>query len=96
MLPWAVISALNGDIKLGILIAVLWIIMSITRQFIEPKIVSNKIGIHPIFTLIAMYTGFKLIGVMGLLLGPIALIVLNCIFSNLIDQGIVKTILDKN
>ena len=96
MLPWAIISALNGDIKLGILIAVLWIIMSVTRQFIEPKIVSNKIGIHPIFTLIAMYTGFKLIGVMGLLLGPIALIVLNCIFSNLIDQGIVKTILDKN
>ena len=96
MLPWAIISALNGDIKLGILIAVLWIIMSVTRQFIEPKIVSNKIGIHPIFTLIAMYTGFKLVGVVGLLLGPIALIVLNCIFSNLIDQGIVKTILDKN
>jgi len=96
MLPWAIISALNGDIKLGILIAVLWIIMSVTRQFIEPKIVSNKIGIHPIFTLIAMYTGFKLVGVVGLLLGPIALIGLNCIFYNLIDQGIVKTILDKN
>ena len=59
MVPWAVISALNGDIKLGISIVVLWIIMSIVRQFLEPKIVSGKIGIHPIFTLIAMYTGFK-------------------------------------
>lgn len=95
MLPWAIISGLNGDIKLGILIAILWIIMSIIRQFIEPKIVSNKIGIHPIFTLIAMYTGFKFIGVIGLLLGPIALIVLNSVFSNFVDKGIVKTIIEK-
>ena len=67
--------------------------MSVTRQFIEPKIVSNKIGIHPIFTLIAMYTGFKIIGVFGLLLGPIVLIILKCVFSNFIDDGIVKKII---
>ena len=64
MIPWAIISGIQGDIKLGIAIIVLWIIMSIVRQILEPKIVSNKIGIHPIFTLIAMYTGFKFIGVL--------------------------------
>lgn len=42
MIPWGVISSLNGDLKLGIAIIVLWIIMSIVRQFIEPKIVSRK------------------------------------------------------
>ena len=88
MVPWAVISALNGDIKLGISIVVLWIIMSIVRQFLEPKIVSRKIGIHPIFTLIAMYTGFKLIGVMGMLVGPIVLIILKSIFAKELDEGI--------
>lgn len=88
MVPWAVISALNGDIKLGISIVVLWIIMSIVRQFLEPKIVSGKIGIHPIFTLIAMYTGFKLIGVMGMLVGPIVLIILKSIFAKELDEGI--------
>ena len=88
MVPWAVISALNGDIKLGISIVVLWIIMSIVRQFLEPKIVSGKIGIHPIFTLIAMYTGFKLIGVMGMLVGPIVLIILKSIFAKELDVGI--------
>ncbi len=87
MAPWAVISALNGDIRLGISIIVLWIIMSIVRQLLEPKIVSGKIGIHPIFTLIAMYTGFKLIGIMGMLVGPIVLIILKSIFSTVIDQG---------
>ena len=95
MIPWAFFTALNGDIKLAIGISILWIVMSVTRQFIEPKIVSNQIGIHPIFTLIAMYTGFKFIGVFGLIIGPIVLIILDNIFSNLIDKGIVKTIVDK-
>lgn len=87
MVPWAIISALNGDLKLGISIIVLWIIMSVVRQFLEPKMVSGKIGIHPIFTLIAMYTGFKLIGVMGMLVGPIVLIILKSIFAKEIDEG---------
>ena len=65
MVPWAIVCGLNGDIKLGIAILVLWIIMSIVRQFLEPKLVSKNIGVHPIFTLVAMYTGFKFIGVMG-------------------------------
>lgn len=42
MVPWAIISGINGDLTLGISIIVLWIIMSITRQFIEPRIVSRK------------------------------------------------------
>ena len=95
MIPWAIISALNGDINLGIAIIVLLVIMSITRQLLEPKLVSKNIGIHPIFTLIAMYTGFKLIGVIGLLIGPIVLIIVKNIFSNLIDRGVFKTIFDR-
>lgn len=95
MVPWAIICGINGDIKLGIAIIVLLIIMSVTRQFLEPKLVSKNIGVHPIFTLIAMYTGFKIIGVIGLLIGPIVLIIFKNIFANLIDQGVFKTIFDK-
>ena len=91
MIPWAIASALNGDFRLGIAIVVLWIIMSVVRQIMEPKIVSGKIGIHPIFTLIAMYTGFKVIGVMGMLIGPIILIILKSIFNNRLEQGITKS-----
>lgn len=91
MIPWAIASALNGDIRLGSAIIVLWIIMSVVRQFLEPKIVSGKIGIHPIFTLIAMYTGYKIIGVMGMLVGPIVLIILKSIFASRLEQGITKS-----
>ena len=95
MIPWAIISGLNGDLKLGIALITLLIIMSIIRQFLEPKLVSKNIGIHPIFTLIAMYTGFRFIGIIGLLIGPIVLIIFKNIFANLIDQGVFKTIFDK-
>jgi len=94
MLPWAVLSAVTGDITLGVALLVLWILMSVIRQLMQPKIVSGQIGIHPIFTLIAMYTGFKLTGVIGLFIGPIVLIILKNIFKTRIDNGIVKSILD--
>lgn len=96
MVPWAVISALNGDLKLGVAIIILFAIMSTVRQFLEPKLVSKHIGTHPIFTLIAMYTGFKAIGVLGMLIGPIILIIIKNVFATLIDEGVVKTIFDKN
>lgn len=95
MLPWAIITACNGDFVLSLSILGLWIIMSIVRQLIEPKIISKQIGIHPIFTLIAMYTGFRFIGILGMLIGPIILIVLKNIFSTLIDKGIMKSIFDR-
>lgn len=95
MVPWAIISACDGDFTLAISIFILWVIMSIVRQFVEPKIVSSKIGIHPIFTLIAMYTGFKFIGVLGMLIGPIILIILKDIFSTVIDKGIMKSIFER-
>lgn len=92
MLPWAIYLAFTGDIKLAIGIFILWAIMSLVRQFIEPRIVSGQIGIHPIFTLIAMYTGFKFFGIIGLLLGPIILIILKNIYGTLIDKGVVKSL----
>lgn len=95
MLPWAIICALNGDWNLGIALIILLIIMSVVRQILEPKLISKNIGVHPIFTLIAMYTGFKVIGIMGLLIGPIVLIIFKNIFSSLIDQGVFKTIFDQ-
>ena len=79
MIPWAIIEAINGDIVLGVAIIILLSIMAVVRNIIEPKLVSKHIGIHPVFTLIAMYTGYKLMGVMGMIIGPILLIILKYI-----------------
>ena len=95
MVPWAIISSLNGDIVLGIAIMGLWAIMSIVRQFLEPRLVGKHIGIHPAFTLIAMYTGYKLWNVTGLIIGPILLIILKNIFASILDKGVAKAIFDR-
>ena len=67
MIPWSIILFLNKNTSLAISILGLYIFILVEKQLLEPKLVSNKIGIHPIFTLIAMYTSFRLIGVIGLL-----------------------------
>ena len=95
IVPWAVISALNGNIGLAIGLIVLLAIIIIVRQLLEPKVVSSHIGIHPIVTLIAMYTGYRFLGLAGMLIGPILLIILKSIFGNLIDKGVMKVIFDK-
>ena len=95
IIPWAIISAFDGNVSLAIGLFILFIIISVVRQLAEPKLVSKHIGIHPIFTLIAMYTGFKTIGILGLLIGPIILIILKNVFETLIDRGVVKSIFDR-
>ena len=95
MIPWAIFLAFYGDITLAVAIFILWVVMSVVRQIIEPRIVSGQIGIHPIFTLIAMYTGFKFIGILGMLLGPIILIILKNIYGTLLDKGVMKSIFER-
>jgi len=95
MIPWAIISSINGDLRLGIALFVLYVIILVVHQILEPRIVSEHIGVHPIFTLISMYTGFRISGVIGLIIGPIVLIILQNIFETMIDNGIVKTLLDR-
>ncbi len=63
MVPWSIILFLNKEYSVAFSILGLYVLVSVVRQFLEPKIVSSKIGVHPLFTLIAMYTGFKIMGV---------------------------------
>lgn len=91
MLPWAGYTLLTGNIPLAISILVIWIIWAVIKQLLEPKMVSKEMGMHPIFTLIGMYTGFKLLGVLGLILGPIILLIIKNIFSELINKGVLKS-----
>ena len=83
LLPWAIIALILGNTKLGIGMFILYIIITAVRQTIEPKIVGQQIGLHPIITLILMYVGAQLMGVLGLLLLP----VIATIIKTLNDEG---------
>ena len=94
LIPWSISLFISKEITYGFWILALYLIVTIIKQLLEPKLISNGIGIHPIFTIIAMYTGFKYLGVMGMFVGPIILIILKNIFANFLDNGIVKSLLD--
>lgn len=91
MVPWAIYLLFIGNIPLAIAILVIWLLWAIIKQIIEPKFVSSQMGLHPIFTLIGMYAGFKLLGVLGLILGPIMILIFKNLFGNLIEKGILKS-----
>lgn len=84
--PWAVISMASGKIGFGIGLLVMWIIISIIRQYIEPRIVGQQIGLNPLVTLFCMYIGLKLLGAIGMFLLPITIIILKA----LQDTGKIK------
>ena len=72
--PWAAISFMNGDIRCGIGMILIYLAVICTRQMIEPKIVSEHIGVYPVFTLMSMYVGYTVFSFGGMILGPILLI----------------------
>ena len=76
MLPWALFSLLRGDTHTGIGLIVMYIIITVIRQFAEPRIIGKSVGLHPILTLAAIYVGMRLFGGIGLLGLPILLAVL--------------------
>ena len=71
LVPWAVIEISVGGRLLGIGLLVLFVVNTLIRQLIEPRIVGKNLDIHPILTLIMLYVGYSLFGVIGLILLPV-------------------------
>ncbi|MRX71752.1 sporulation integral membrane protein YtvI [Bacillus lacus] len=79
--PWIVYLALSGSLPLAIGLGILYMIVLIQRQLMEPKILSSNIGLDPLATLIALFVGFKLIGFLGLLIGPVVVVIINTLYK---------------
>ena len=78
--PGAVIHLLTGNTFLAIGYMALYGIIQVMRQILQPKILGTQIGLHPLLTLFSMYFGFKCIGVIGLIIGPIIAVILKAFF----------------
>ena len=80
MVPWAAYLMLAGDFRFGLGIAILYVIILVVRQILEPKLVATNIGISPLLTLVALFIGLKLFGVFGLILGPVITVLLLALY----------------
>lgn len=81
LIPWAIYSLIMGDIPFAIGLVVLYILITVIRQVIEPHLVAMNVGIHPIFTLASMYIGIQLFGVIGIFVLPITIVLLKTLNS---------------
>ena len=71
LIPWALLEFLHGNTACGVGFLILYAVAALTRQTLEPRLVGQQIGLAPIFTLLALYAGYKTIGVPGMILFPI-------------------------
>ncbi len=79
LLPWTIFTLVSGNIVQGIGLAVLYVVVIVVRQIMEPKIVGDRVGLHPLVTLISMVAGTYLFGGIGLLGLPITVALIHAL-----------------
>ncbi|AXF57612.1 sporulation integral membrane protein YtvI [Salicibibacter kimchii] len=90
LIPWAVYSFITGEIFMGIALSILYIVVVIVRQSIEPKVLSVSMNVNALSVLFSLFIGLQLFGIIGLFIGPALLVVITI----LNDIGVIKDIED--
>ncbi|RSL31117.1 sporulation integral membrane protein YtvI [Salibacterium salarium] len=84
--PWALYHFIAGDIVLGTQLLGLGVVLLVIRRTVEPKVMGSHIGLSALATLISLYIGLSLLGVIGFIVGPLTVIA----FTSAREAGIIK------
>lgn len=76
LIPWALLSLSQGKWGQAAILAGLYAVCTLLREMLEPRLMGSRVGISPWETLIAMYVGLQLFGILGVFLGPIGLLII--------------------
>lgn len=79
LMPWAAVSVLLGDVRLAVWLILIYVAIFLTRQTLQPKILGDSIGVHPLLMLAALYAGIVIFGVQGLIIGPVVVIIIRAL-----------------
>lgn len=83
LIPWAVILLLGGRAGLGMGLLVLYLAIAVLRQILEPRLVGQSLGVHPLLALFSGYVGWRIFGFLGLLLGPFLALLVKTLLAQL-------------
>ncbi|OBZ13386.1 MULTISPECIES: sporulation integral membrane protein YtvI [Bacillales] len=75
LVPWGSYLLLTGNMYVGIGLIVLFLVITVFRRIVEPKILGDSVGIGSLSALVSLYVGFKLVGVIGVFIGPLVVII---------------------
>ena len=76
LIPWSLIALVTGNVGQCVGLLILYAVITVIRQYIEPKIVGDSLGVNPLVTLAGLYFGLKLFGFMGMFIVPICVMTL--------------------
>ena len=82
LIPWAIVCLVTGNYKQAIGLIIIYVVITVIRQYIEPKIVGTSLGVNPIVTLMGLYFGLKLFGFIGMFVVPITIMTLKALNDN--------------
>ncbi len=85
LLPWAAFSLLTGDFPLGIGLALAYGAVTVVRNCLQVKLLGTQLGLHPLASLLAVYVGWRAMGVWGMVVLPIAAVTV----QQLNDEGVI-------
>ena len=85
LIPWAIISFIVGKVGMGIGLLVLYAVITVIRQIVEPKLVASNLGLPPVVTIMCMYIGLQLFSVLGIFIMPLLVTMIKL----LNDRGII-------
>ncbi len=87
LIPWAVLKVLSGNYKFAVGLIIIYLVSQLVRQVIQPKIVGDTIGLNPLSTMVFMYIGYKVGGIIAMIIAvPIGLIVINLYEAGAFDD----------
>ena len=81
LIPWGLYELAFGEVSVGIGLIILFFAYELIRQLAEPKIIGKHLGIHPLLSLLMLYVGYSLFGIVGILFVPAAVVLINVTLS---------------
>ena len=81
LVPWSLVSFLQSDYSMAFGLLGLYSAAAITRTVMEPRLVGKQLGLDPLVTLAALYTGYKLFGILGMICAPVLAVALTQILE---------------
>src|SRR5699024_8068115 len=78
MIPWAVYTFFMGEYKITVSLVVIYVVTQVVRQLLQPKLVGDRVGLNPLVTLLLLYIGYRMGGVLWMILSvPIGMVLIN-------------------
>lgn len=85
--PWLIVDIVVGDYKQAIFLGIMYLVCQLVRQILQPKMVGDSVGINPLAALLYMFIGYRFAGVLGMILGiPAGMILVSLYQAGLFDQ----------